>query len=86
MLVIFLAADVRIVGLDDTLQKVSLLDHRFPDTHEHEPCGVLVHFNVASELARADAFARVQDERDGEEPALEVYLALVENGPDRRTE
>lgn len=79
-----LAADIGFIHFDDAFKKLALFGfrHRGANLHAHSPSRVLVYFKIASELAGGNTFLGVQDERDGQEPLLEVKMGMVKDGAD----
>src|SRR5262249_2031840 len=56
------------------------------NSHVHVPRRVLVDFDVAGELARAEALLGVEHQDDGQKPLLKVQMGVVEDRIDRDAE
>jgi len=66
-----LPADKGFVHFHDTFEQFALLKHSVANPHPHVPRGILIHFQIAGQLASGKPFFGVQNERDRQKPFLQ---------------
>jgi hypothetical protein len=82
-----LRADESLVDLDLTGQLAAVFAlQRKAQTRQHEPRGLLGHFQGARQLVAADAVLAVDDEPQRREPLLQRERGILEHGPDLERE
>lgn len=88
VLVLFLAADPRLISLHGTREGViEALDfHSEPDAMIHEPCRLLSHAERAGHLVGADAFLAGRHHPHSREPLIKADRRVFKDGPDLDTE
>src|SRR3990167_8571315 len=77
----FLAADVRLVNLNDAAQHLQVRAARLAQPPEDEPCGLLRDADFLAELERADALTRGDEQVHRVEPLVQGNMGPLEDGP-----
>jgi hypothetical protein len=55
--------------------------HSEANAVQHEPCGLLCHFQILCDLARTDTVLAIDNQPCGREPFIKGYWRVLENGP-----